>query len=292
MLLRPGFQIELISHLDPELGQLEADPVQVEQVIVNLVVNAREAMPRGGTLTIETANVTLDEGYLAHHPDAQVGPHVMLAVSDRGFGMDEETRSRVFEPFFTTKEEGKGTGLGLSTVHGIVKQSDGNIHVYSEPRVGTTLKVYLPRVQKEAAPMPENTATDEALKGSETILLVEDEELVRELMVEVLETIGYELLAAANGAEALAICAQHEGPIPLMVTDVVMPGMSGVELAAQARQVKPDMKVLYLSGYTDSALVARGALGAEGHFLEKPFEPDDLARKMREILDAPQQPQE
>lgn len=292
MLLRPGFQIELISHLDPELGQVEADPVQLEQVIVNLAVNARDAMPQGGTLTVETANVTLDEGYLAQRPDAQVGPHVMLAVSDTGIGMDEETQARIFEPFFTTKEEGKGTGLGLPTVYGIVKQSGGNIHVYSEPGVGTTFMVYLPRVEKEAAPMPEHTATDEALKGSETILLVEDEELVRELMVEVLEGRGYELVAAANGAEALAICAQHEGPIRLMVTDVVMPGMSGVELAAQARQVKPDMKVLYLSGYTNSALVAHGALGAEGHFLEKPFEPDDLARKMREILDAPQQPQE
>jgi CheY-like chemotaxis protein len=249
-------------------------------------------MPEGGKLTIETANVTLDEGYLAHHPDAQVGPHVMLAVSDTGIGMDEETQARIFEPFFTTKEEGKGTGLGLPTVYGIAKQSGGNIHVYSESGVGTTFRVYLPRVEKEAAPMPEHTATDEALKGSETILLVEDEELVRELMVEVLEGRGYELLAAANGAEALAICEQHEGRIDLMVTDVVMPGMSGVELAAQARQVKPDMEVLYLSGYTNSALVAHGALGAEGHFLEKPFEPDDLARKMREILDAPQQPQE
>jgi len=281
--------IQLVAVLQPELGRVEADPAQIEQVIVNLVVNARDAMPEGGQITIETANVDLGERYVRQHPEAQVGAHVMLAVSDTGVGMDEETQSRIFEPFFTTKPKERGTGLGLSTVYGIVKQSGGNIHVYSEVGVGSTFKVYLPRVEKEAMPRREIAGPGETLEGSETILIVEDEEMVRSLIVTTMTEYGYHVLAVADGAEALRICEQHEGPIHLMVTDVIMPGMGGRELAEQAARMRPDMRLLYMSGYTDNAIVNHGILEPGIHLLRKPFEPEELARRARELLDMPEE---
>jgi len=279
--------IELVTHLDPELEHIEADPGQIEQVIMNLAVNARDAMPDGGKLTIETLNVHLDENHVRHHPDNEVGPHVMLVVNDTGVGMTQETLSRVFDPFFTTKEE--GTGLGLSTVYGIVKQSGGSIHAYSEPGQGTTFKVYLPRVDKEvAAMMHKSTGASDELEGGETILVVEDEELVRGGLVTILNEFGYSVLAAADGTKALRICEQHEGQVDLLVTDVIMPEMSGPKVAARVTRLKPGVKVLYLSGYADNVIGYHGVLEPGTHFLEKPFEPKDLTCKIRQILDAPE----
>ena len=281
-----GADVELRTALGPVLGAVRADPGQLEQVIMNLVVNARDAMPRGGKLTIETANAELDESYALEHPSVVAGPYVMLAVSDSGVGMDAATQARIFEPFFTTKEKGKGTGLGLATVYGIVKQSGGNIWLYSEPGRGTTFKIYLPRVdqppeQPAAAPAPRA-----APRGSETVLLVEDDEAVRALARKMLAAHGYTVLAAASGAEALKLAADHTGPIHLLVTDVVLPGMSGRELAARFQSVRPALKVLYTSGYTDEAIVHHGVLDPGIAFLQKPFTSGALARKVRETLDS------
>ena len=281
-----GADVELRTALAPELGAVRADPGQLEQVIMNLVVNARDAMPRGGKLTLETANAELDESYALEHPAVVAGPYVMLAVSDSGVGMDAATQARVFEPFFTTKEKGKGTGLGLATVYGIVKQSGGNIWLYSEPGRGTTFKIYLPRVdqppeQPAAAPAPRA-----APRGSETVLLVEDDEAVRALARKMLAAHGYTVLAAASGAEALKLAADHTGPIHLLVTDVVLPGMSGRELATRFQSVRPGLKVLYTSGYTDDAVVHHGVLDPGIAFLQKPFTSGTLARKVRETLDS------
>jgi PAS domain S-box-containing protein len=281
-----GEDIDLYTVLDPGLWKVKADPGQVEQVIVNLAVNARDAMPEGGKMTIETANVHIDEAYASGHVAIRPGPYVMLALSDTGAGMDAETMSRVFEPFFTTKEKGKGTGLGLSTVYGIVKQSGGYIWVYSEPGRGTTFKIYLPRTEGEVEARTPAAAPPERTRGSETILLVEDEDAVRPLIREVLERNGYTVLSAGNGEEALRVAGRHEGEIQLMVCDVVMPGMSGVELSRRIAPVRPDMKVLYMSGYTDNAIVHHGVLDPGTAFLEKPFTPDALARKVRSVLDA------
>ena len=281
-----GEDIDLLTELDPALGRVKADAGQIEQVIMNLAVNSRDAMPEGGKLTIETTNVDLDEDYCRRHVAIEPAPYVMLSVSYDGCGMDEETRSRVFEPFFTTKERDKGTGLGLATVYGIVKQSGGFIWVYSEPGQGATFKVYLPRVEESAERVEPPRAPREAFVGSETILLVEDEEAVRTLTRRVLQKCGYTVLAARNGGEALLLCEQHERPIHLMLTDVVMPQMSGRELAERLAPLRPEMKVLYMSGYTDNSIVHHGVLDAGASFLQKPFARDGLARKVREVLDA------
>ncbi len=280
-----GEDIEVITSLDPTLGHVTADAGQLHQIILNLAVNARDAMPRGGQLTIETQNVVLDEEQL--HLSLPPGAYVMLAVSDNGSGMDQETLSRIFDPFFTTKESTKGTGLGLSTVYGIVKQSGGTIFVYSEPGRGTTFKIYLPRSDKAVSATTEPRVEVDTLRGSETVLVVEDEEAVRKLIEQALRKYGYRVIEATNGAEALRVCENHDPPIRLMVTDVVMPGMSGRELAARVREQLPDLRVLYMSGYTDDTVIRHGLLDASMFFLQKPFTPSALARKVRETLDQP-----
>ena len=280
-----GEDIDLITVLASALGHVKADPGQIEQVIMNLAINARDAMPHGGKLLIETANVELDSVYASRHIAVRPGPYVLLAISDTGSGIDAETLSHIFEPFFTTKEHGKGTGLGLSTVYGIVKQSGGNIWVYSERGYGTTFKIYLPRVAESVESPQARNASLRPTHGSETILLVEDDETVRTLVLTILQRKGYMVLEAQHGMEAIMIAQRHKGQIRLLITDVVMPAMSGPELARRLALVYPCMKVLYISGYTDSAIVHRGVLEADTLFLQKPFTPSDLARKVREVLD-------
>jgi PAS domain S-box-containing protein len=282
-----GEDIALAAALSPDLGQVRVDASQVGQILMNLAVNARDAMPNGGRLTLETKNVELDETYAHSHPEVRPGRYVLLAVSDTGVGMDAETRARIFEPFFTTKERGKGTGLGLSTIYGIVKQSDGHIWVYSEPGHGATFKVYFPRVDAAPEPLPTAPRHDAPLRGHETVLVVEDDDSLRRLVHDVLRRHGYELLAARDGAEALALSGRHAGAIDLMITDVVMPGLGGRELARQLAPLRPAMKVLYVSGYTENAIVHHGQLDAGLEFLPKPFAPEELARKVRAILDNP-----
>lgn len=281
-----GEDIDLLVNSQTDLGNIKADPGQIEQVIMNLVVNARDAMPRGGKLSIETSNVYLDESYARDHVAVDAGEYVMLAISDTGCGMDEETRQQIFEPFFTTKESGKGTGLGLSMVYGIVKQSGGNIWVYSEEGRGTTFKIYFPRVTAEAEEYKRSNGVIEAPQGSETILLVEDAALVRTLARQVLETAGYRVLEAASAEAALKLCETINGTrIDLVLTDVVMPGMSGNDMSKILLAKRPDMPVLYMSGYTDEAIVQHGMLEAGINFLQKPFSPGALALKVREVLD-------
>jgi PAS domain S-box-containing protein len=281
-----GEDIDLVTRLSPDLGSVKVDPGQIEQVIMNLSVNARDAMPRGGKLTIETANVDLDDDYARRHVGVTPGAYVMLAVSDTGSGMDPETQSRIFEPFFTTKSHGAGTGLGLSTVYGIVKQSGGHIWLYSEPGRGTTFKIYFPRVEEEAETEQPTPVIPQPTGGSETILLVEDEEVVRDVAHRILLRYGYNVLVAEHGEEALHICETHDGAIHLMITDVVLPQMSGRELADRVTGLRPEMKVLYVSGYTDNAIVHHGVLEPGTAFLGKPFTPDTLAVKVREVLDS------
>jgi signal transduction histidine kinase/ActR/RegA family two-component response regulator len=281
-----GEDIGFRTVLESTLGSVKADPGQIEQIIMNLAVNARDAMPRGGKLTIETKNVDLDEYYAKKHIAVIPGPYVMLAVSDTGTGMDQQTQARIFDPFFTTKETGKGTGLGLSTVYGIVKQSGGNIWVYSEVGRGTTFKVYLPRVDEGAEEYKRSAETQVDFRGPETVLVAEDEEMVRKLACKVLEMSGYRVLEAANGGAALLICERHNEPIHLLITDVIMPEMSGRELADRLAQLRPEMKVLYMSGYTDNAIVHHGVLNEGASFIQKPFATHALARKVREVLDA------
>jgi PAS domain S-box-containing protein len=279
-----GEDIQLMLNPARDAGNIRADPVHIEQAVVNLAVNARDAMPAGGRLAIETANVRLDETYARTHPGVQPGEFVMIAVSDTGHGMDAETRRHIFEPFFTTKETGKGTGLGLATVYGMVKQCGGDIWVYSEPGQGTTFKLYFPRV---ADPLDHSAAGEadppRAFSG-ETILVVEDEETVRELTVRMLQCIGYKVLTAATGAEAVEISQAHAGYIALLLTDVVMPSMSGTQLADTLLAARPGMKVLYLSGYTENTVVHHGVLDPGVDFLPKPFGREALAKKIREIL--------
>ncbi|MGH7521911.1 MAG: ATP-binding protein [Gemmatimonadales bacterium] len=280
-----GEDIDLRTTLAPDLGAVRADPGQLEQVIMNLAVNARDAMPEGGKLTIETANVSLDETYVAAHTVVVPGPYVMIAMSDTGVGMDDATRARVFEPFFTTKPKGKGTGLGLATVYGIVKQSGGYIWVYSEPGHGATFKIYFPRVDDRLDPADRPTPVEASPRGSETVLLCEDQDEVRSLTHRILVAHGYDVLVAGSGAEALELVEAWPHAIDLLLTDVVMPGMSGRDLARQLAPKYPAMKVLYLSGYPDESIVRHGVLEPGVAFLQKPFTAEILARKLREVLD-------
>jgi len=280
-LIRESVEFRVV--LDPELGNIKADPGQIEQVIMNLTINAHDAMPDVGTLTIETKNVYLDADYVSQHLEIEPGPFVRLSVTDTGAGMDEQTQRRIFDPFFTTKELGKGTGLGLSTVYGIVKQSGGDIMVYSEIGHGTTFKIYIPRVDENVqAPGP--AVSGEDYSGTETILLVEDEEVVRNLTREILTSYGYKVLEAATGAAALSICDTYSETIHLLLTDVIMPKMSGSDLKDQIIKNCPDIKVLFMSGYTDDSIVHSGILDSDIAFIEKPFSPDSLARKVRNVL--------
>jgi two-component system cell cycle sensor histidine kinase/response regulator CckA len=278
-----GEDIDVVTRLRPQVDLVLADHGQIEQIVMNLVVNARDAMPHGGRLTLETANVELDEVYAARHPGSRPGPHVMIAVSDTGSGMDRNTIARIFEPFFTTKERGKGTGLGLSTVYGIVKQSGGNIWVYSEPGHGTTFKVYFPRAEKVAPANRPAGAAPQARAG-ETVLVVEDQPAVRALITSVLESAGYTVLAAADADGALALCRQHDGDLHLLLTDVVLPGTGGREMARRMLELRPAIKVAFMSGYTDDAIVHHGVLEPGTAFIEKPITADTLLRKVREYL--------
>jgi two-component system cell cycle sensor histidine kinase/response regulator CckA len=281
-----GEDVELGTRLAPTTGRVKADPGQLEQVIMNLAVNARDAMPNGGKLTLETGNVDLDEAYAADHYPARAGPFVLLAVSDTGIGMSEETQAHMFEPFFTTKEKGKGTGLGLATVYGIIKQSGGFIWVYSEVGHGTTFKLYLPRVEElaERASQPAQ-APARAARGTETVLVVEDEAPVRSVARQVLERHGYTVLEAPSAEAALDIATRYSGTIHLLLTDVVMPGLNGRELATRLANLRPDARVIFMSGYTDDAVTRHGVLEPGSAYVQKPFTPDAIARKVREVLD-------
>ncbi|MBI4401007.1 MAG: response regulator, partial [Nitrospirae bacterium] len=281
-----GVDIYLVTNLDPALGRVRADPGQLEQVIMNLVVNARDAMPKGGRLTIETANVKSHDIPLRGQGVELPGRYVMLAVSDTGGGMDAETQARVFEPFFTTKERGKGTGLGLSTVYGIIKQSGGHIFVQSALGEGTSFKIYLPRLEDPVEAVESEKAPADAPNGTETVLLVEDEPGVRTLVRDTLRQHGYTILEARHGIEALLINNEHVGPIHLLMTDLVMPQMSGREVANRMVPSRPNLRVLYISGYTEDAVIHHGVLNPGTAFLQKPFTPDAVARKVREVLDA------
>jgi len=285
-LLRPliGENIEFVTRLAPGAGCTRADAGQLEQVLMNLVVNSKDAMPSGGQIMIETRHITLDDAHRGEQPFILPGRYVLLAVIDNGVGMDRETQSRIFEPFFTTKEKGKGTGLGLSTVYGIIKQSGGYVMAHSEVGRGTTFNIYLPRAEEPAEANLAAPASRTAVGGSETVLLVEDEESVRLLVRETLAAKGYRVLEAENGQSGLAVAAAHSGTIDLIITDVVMPGMSGRELADQLVATRPAIKVLYLSGYTEDAIVSEGTIESGKAFLQKPFTLQSLSKKVREVL--------
>jgi two-component system cell cycle sensor histidine kinase/response regulator CckA len=283
-----GEDVELTTSLAEGLWPVYADSTQIEQVILNLAVNARDAMPQGGTVTIETANVTLDETYTGQHLDVEPGEYVRLSISDTGSGMDDEVKKHLFEPFFTTKEKGKGTGLGLPIVFGAVKQNEGHVWVYSEVGLGTTFKIYLPRSEKAEAPLVARAhVRSPSLPpgGTETVLLVEDEAGVRELAAQILGAQGYQVLTAANGSEALRISGEHDGPIHLLLTDLVMPQMSGKELAEQLGSRRPEMRVLYMSGYTEDGIVQRRVIAGQVAFLSKPLTEESLIEKVRAVLD-------
>jgi two-component system, cell cycle sensor histidine kinase and response regulator CckA len=271
-------------------GRVMADAGQIEQVIVNLAVNARDAMRDGGRLTLETVDVVLDDAYARHHPGVRPGRYVMVAVSDTGHGMDAATQKRIFEPFFTTKPKGQGTGLGLATAYGIARQSGGHISVYSEPGRGATFKVYLPQSEQVEEYAPASPTAARALRGSETILLVEDEEFVREFVHRALSRYGYTVHAVEDASKALEFGRAHAGGIDLILTDVVLPDMSGRIMAGELQQRHAESKVLFMSGYTDDAIVHHGVLDAEMWFLQKPFTADAIAAKVRDVLDAPRGP--
>jgi CheY-like chemotaxis protein len=280
-----GADIELNTRLAPDLGMLTADPGQIEQILMNLVVNARDAMPDGGILDIETGNVELDGDYARTHASTEPGSYVMLAVSDSGQGMSRETQNRIFEPFFTTKEKGLGTGLGLSTVYGIVRQSGGSVWVYSEEGRGTTFKIYLPRVNaslESSTPISNGNG-----RGHETILLVEDEPSVRKVASRVLRRSGYTVIEASNGTEALRECEERGTEVDLIITDIVMPEMGGFELAKRVRRGRPGARILFTSGYTEDAVMRRSFVEPGEAFLDKPFTPARLAQRARELLDGP-----
>ena len=279
-----GEDIELITRLEKDLGKIKADPGQIEQVVLNLAINARDAMPTGGKLTIQTSNVGLDESSPHLQVGTPPGPYVLLSVSDTGVGMTPDIREKIFEPFFTTKEKYKGTGLGLSIVYGIVKQSGGNITVTSEPNRGTTIEIYLPQVSITLEEEGEMTPKGELPRGSETILVVEDEGEVRKLAVEILRRQKYKVLEAARGEEALLTCTKHKGPIDLLLTDVVMPGLNGPEVARRLKYLYPELKVIYMSGYSEKGIFQRGILEPEIGLLQKPFSLESLTGKVREVL--------
>ncbi len=282
-----GDDVSVGIRLAPDLAVVEADRAQIERVILNLAANARDAMPGGGALTIETANVELDAEYVSAHGEGKPGRHVLLAVSDTGVGMDEEVRRHLFEPFFTTKAAGAGTGLGLATVFGVVKQSGGSIYVYSEPGRGTTFKIYLPAGDPARSPVEEPDAESEAARGAETVMVVEDDASVRDLVRIMLEANGYRVLAVADGGEAERVCAAHPNGVDLLLTDVVMPDVSGRTLAERLGERLPALRILFMSGYSDEAVHRHGAITASAAFLEKPFTERALARKVREVLDTP-----
>jgi len=281
-----GENIDLQIICAPDVPSIRADQSQLESALANLVVNARDAMPRGGRLTIETSQVVLDDDYCSTHVGVRAGRYARLAVSDTGVGMSQDLQARIFEPFFTTKEAGKGSGLGLATVYGIVKQSGGNIWVYSEPGIGATFKVYLPLdtsddpIAGRAEPQGGQWS-----KGNETVLLVEDAPVIRRLAREIMSRAGYTVLEAADAVQALSLVATHAGPIDMLLTDLIMPGPSGVDLAEQLKTIRDDVRVLFMSGYTDNAIVRNGLLGEGASFLQKPFTPEELLRKMRQVLD-------
>jgi CheY-like chemotaxis protein len=283
-----GEDITLTTHLGSDLAFILGDPGQLEQVLINLAVNARDAMPGGGCLTITTDNVELADGHGERHFGAEAGKYVMLAVTDTGSGMTKEVQQRLFEPFYTTKAVGKGTGLGLATVHGIVKQSGGDVYVYSELGHGTTFKVYFPRLLK----VPDMVMTTSefravAPRGTETVLLAEDDDSLRALGARVLGALGYEVLVARTGSDALRIVAEHKGRIDMIATDVVMPEMNGSQLVEKVLAVRPGLRVLFMSGYTDDEVMRRGVIDGQTAFLQKPYTPDVLAHKVREVLDVP-----
>ncbi len=280
-----GEDVDLLVKLQPGLGFVRADQSQIEQVILNLVVNARDAMPTGGRLVIETASVDVDEGFGDPHLGLKPGAYVLISISDTGSGMDRETLKHIFEPFFTTKERGKGTGLGLATVYGIVSQSEGKIWAYSEPGQGTTFRIYLPRITRSGEPETTTAPSESSNRGSETVLVVEDENTVRLVAVASLRKAGYDVLEASDGEEAMRVASAHEGPIHLVLTDVLMPGIHGPALVKRLEERRPAIRALYMSGHADDALLHHGILEGGLSFLEKPFNRNELTRKVREVLD-------
>jgi two-component system cell cycle sensor histidine kinase/response regulator CckA len=280
-----GDDVSVGTQLAGGLSPVEADQAQIERVILNLAANARDAMPSGGRLTIETANVELDAEYVTTHGEGTPGPHVLLAVSDTGMGMSPEVRARLFEPFFTTKEPGAGTGLGLATVFGVVKQSGGSIYVYSEEGAGTTFKIYLPAAQAESVPAAAPAVEPAVARGTETIMVVEDDESVRELVRLILEGNGYRVHAVGDPADAARVCSEVPAGIDLLLTDVVMPQLSGRELAECLAEDNAGLRVLFMSGYSDEAVYRHGVLSPDAAFIEKPFTERTLTRKVREVLD-------
>jgi len=282
-----GDDISLTVSVEPSLGYICADPGQIEQVLLNLAVNARDAMPKGGRLSIEASNTDLDESYKQEHHQVVPGQYVVIAVEDSGCGMDRKTQARIFDPFFTTKELGKGTGLGLATVYGIVKQSGGYIWVYSEIGRGTSFKIYLPRVEPSGQTPAPKESDKSSVHGSETILLAEDSDSLREMARDYLESIGYNIIEAASGKEALERARDFAGPIHLLLTDVVMAEMGGPELAEQLLALRPGVKVIFASGYTNDAIARNGVLDTAVVFIQKPYRPKALAQKIREVLTAP-----
>jgi signal transduction histidine kinase/CheY-like chemotaxis protein len=280
-----GADVAMSTRYDPDLGFVKADAGQLEQVLMNLAVNARDAMPNGGTLTIETRNVELGEHYVDQYGGCEPGAYIMIAVSDTGHGMDAATQERIFEPFYTTKGIGKGTGLGLSTVYGIMKQSGGTVSVESAIGKGTTFRVYLPRVTSDAQKVEMSRSITNATPGHETVLLVDDDTAVREVTRRMLKRIGYEVIEATNGEHALSVCAEVDWKVDLVITDVVMPMMSGPDFARQLLLHCPSARILFMSGYTEETIRAQGPLVDRGEFLEKPFTPDGLAKRVREVLD-------